>query len=53
MTTQLHECLIFEDLAQNNFKLINREDMTPEHILLVIKTVAKFHAVSIALKGNV
>lgn len=47
----MNECLIFEDLAQTNFKLIARAEMTPEHILLVIKTVAKMHAVSFALKG--
>lgn len=51
ITTDMNECLIFEDLAQTNFKLIARAEMTPEHILLVIKTVAKMHAVSFALKG--
>lgn len=32
--------------------MIDKDDVTPEHILLVIKTVAKFHAVSFALKDQ-
>ena len=52
ITTESIECLFFEDLAQSNFKMIDKDEATPEHVLLVMKTLAKFHAVSFALKDQ-
>lgn len=52
ITTESIECLFLEDLAKTNFKMIDKDEVTPEHILLVIKTIAKFHAVSFALKDQ-
>lgn len=52
ITTESIECLFLEDLAKSNFKMIDKDDMSPEHIFLVIKTLAKFHAVSFAIKDQ-
>lgn len=52
ITTEFNECLFIEDLTQTNFKMIDRDAVTPEHILLVMKTMAKFHAVSFAIKNQ-
>lgn len=52
ITTEFNECLFIEDLTHSNFKMIDRDEVTTEHILLVMKTVAKFHAISFCLKDQ-
>lgn len=46
------ECLIFQDLAESRFIMIDKNDLTVEHILLVMKLIGKFHAISFALKDQ-
>lgn len=46
------ECLFLQDLAEKSFEMIDKNDLTVEHILLVMKALGKFHAVSLALKDQ-
>lgn len=46
------ECLFLQDLTNRNFTMINKWDVTIEHILLVMKALGKFHAISFALKDQ-
>lgn len=46
------ECLFFQDLAERRFTMIDKNDLTVEHILLVMKSIGKFHAISFALKDQ-
>lgn len=39
-------------MVEKNFIMINQEDITSEHILLVMRALGKFHAVSFALKDQ-
>lgn len=50
----VNECLLLEDLSVRGFTIINRrtEDVTADHVRLVMKTLAKFHAISFALKDQ-
>lgn len=48
------ESVLLEDLSVRGFSIIDRhtEEITPEHVHLVMKTLAKFHAISFALKDQ-
>lgn len=50
----VNECLLLEDLAIRNFSTIDRQTgvMTADHVNLVMQGLAKFHAVSFALKDQ-
>lgn len=50
----LSECLFFEDLNQRSFSILDKstEVITVDHANLVMKTLAKFHAISFALKDQ-
>lgn len=46
------ECLFLQDLSNKNFTMINKWEVTIEHILLVMKALGKFHAISFALRDQ-
>lgn len=48
------ECIILEDLSSRNFSIIDRytEEVSAEHVRLVMKSLAKYHAISFALKDQ-
>lgn len=50
--TEPFECLFLQDLAEKSFEMIDKNDLTVDHILLVMKALGKFHAVSLALKDQ-
>lgn len=45
------ECVILEDLNVGGFKMIDRftEDVTADHIRLIMQMLGKFHAISLAI----
>lgn len=49
-----NECVILEDLNVGGFKMIDRftEDVTADHVRLVMQMLGKFHAISFALKDQ-
>lgn len=49
ITTEPTESLFFEDMNLTEFMMIDKDELTTEHILLVMKTMAKFHAISFAV----
>lgn len=50
--TELKECLFLQDLSRDNFAMVDKKAVTVEHILLVMKTLGKFHALSFALRNQ-
>lgn len=50
----LHECVLMEDLSVRDFHIIDRhtEVTSAEHVQLVMQSLAKFHAISFALKDQ-
>lgn len=48
------ECLMLEDLRRRGFQTIDRhtEEMTVDHVRLYLKALAKYHAVSLAIKDQ-
>lgn len=51
---EFNECLLLEDLCIRGLSTIDRRNglMTADHVLLVMKGFAKFHAISFALKDQ-
>lgn len=49
-----NECLLLEDLCNGGFSTVNgrTNEVTADHVRLVLKTIAKFHAISFALKDQ-
>jgi hypothetical protein len=53
MTEEPFEGLFFEDLNESGFEMFDRfKKATKEHVMLVMKSVAKFHAISFAVKDQ-
>lgn len=50
ITTEPIESLFFEDMNLTEFMVIDKDELTVEHVLIVMRTLAKFHAISFALK---
>lgn len=48
------ECLLLEDLSDRGFNIVDRysDDVTADHVYLVLRALAKFHAISFALKDQ-
>lgn len=48
------ECIFLEDLKVDDFTMVNHrtEPITLEHVKLVMKGLAKFHAISLAMKDQ-
>lgn len=46
------ECLFLQDLVERNYKMIDKNELTVEHILLVMKALGKLHAISLAAKDQ-
>lgn len=48
------ECLMLEDLRNRDFEMINRHtnEMTVDHVRLYLQALAKYHAVSLAMKDQ-
>lgn len=48
------ECLILEDLKVRGFKSIDRhtEELTVDHVRLYLRAIAKYHAISFALRDQ-
>lgn len=49
-----YECLILEDLSVNNFAMLDRlkEFPTVDHVNMIMRALAKWHAISFALKDQ-
>lgn len=50
--TESSECLFLQDLTSNQFSLSSKNEITVEHIMLVMKALGKFHAISFAMKDQ-
>lgn len=51
---EFNECLLLEDLSVRGFQLIDRhsQEVTADHVRLVLQALGEFHAVSFALKDQ-
>lgn len=50
--TEPIECIFLEDLSKFSYSMIDKEELNVEHILLVMKALGKFHAISFAMKDQ-
>lgn len=52
--TEPNESVFLEDLSQRSFKMIDKstEEVTADHVYMVMKLLGKFHAISFALKDQ-
>lgn len=50
----LSECLFLEDLKQRSFNIIDKskEQLTADHVNLVLRALGKYHAISMALRDQ-
>lgn len=50
----LNETIFLEDLSIRNFSIIDRftQDMTADHVRLIMHSLGKFHAISLSLKDQ-
>lgn len=50
----LNECLLLEDLNQRSFSIIDKskEQLTADHVNLVMQALGKFHAISFAFRDQ-
>ncbi|XP_055296755.1 uncharacterized protein LOC129565669 [Sitodiplosis mosellana] len=46
------ECLFLQDVTEKGFEMINKDELTVEHILLVMQALGKLHAISFAMKDQ-
>jgi hypothetical protein len=53
LTEAPHEAIFFEDLKARNFEMFDRfKDVTKEHVFIVMKALAKMHAVFLCIKDQ-
>lgn len=54
VNTESSESLFLEDLSVRGFVMVDRytKDITVEHVLLLMRSLAKFHAISFAMKDQ-
>ena len=53
LSEELYEGLYFEDLKANGFEMFDRlKEVTKEHVLLVMQTLAKMHAIFFCIKDQ-
>lgn len=52
ITTEPTESLFFEDMNLSEYVMIDKDELTSEHVYVVMRTLAKFHAISFALKDQ-
>lgn len=50
---ELQESLVLEDLSLREFKMIDKkEETTADHVILVMRALAKYHAISFAVQDQ-
>lgn len=54
ITDEPHECVLLEDLSIRSFTMIDRrtQEVTVDHLRLVMQSLGKLHAISFALKDQ-
>lgn len=52
ITTETIETIFLEDMNDSEFMMIHEDEITPEHILSVMRILGRFHAISFALKDQ-
>lgn len=54
ITDDMNECIILEDLIARGFRMMDRftEEVTADHIRLLMRILGKLHAVSFAIQDQ-